>query len=71
MEAKKIKIRRIFLVLFFIAMSVNSFAQNYRVSEFKIEGIKRIKKDFVEKITSVEPGGVLDSIQIEADIKLL
>ncbi|GGI56665.1 hypothetical protein GCM10011444_09740 [Winogradskyella haliclonae] len=48
-----------------------SQAQESRVVDVKVQGNKKLKSSFVKKIALVKPGVLLDSIQLEEDVKLL
>ena len=61
-------IKNVFLgcILFFSAILI---AQENRVDLLTINGNKKIKTGFIEKIIKVKSGAVLDSTIIEEDIK--
>ncbi|WP_296383329.1 POTRA domain-containing protein [Winogradskyella sp.] len=46
-------------------------AQNYKIADLKVQGNKKLKTSFVQKISNIKPGVKLDSTVIEEDIKLL
>ncbi|SHG64469.1 POTRA domain-containing protein [Winogradskyella jejuensis] len=48
-----------------------SLAQENTVVDVKVQGNKKLKSSFVKKIALVKVGAVLDSVQLEEDIKLL
>ncbi len=54
---------------FFFQFIVQS--QDHLVADLKIQGNKKLKSSFVKKISSIKSGAVLDSLQIEEDIKRL
>ena len=56
------------LCLLFFSFSV---AQENTVVDVKVQGNKKLKSSFVKKIALVKVGAVLDSVQLEEDIKLL
>ncbi|WP_299113496.1 outer membrane protein assembly factor [uncultured Winogradskyella sp.] len=56
------------LCLFFLSLSQ---AQENKVVDVKVQGNKKLKSSFVKKIALVKPGVMLDSMQLEEDIKLL
>ncbi|GAA4268299.1 POTRA domain-containing protein [Hyunsoonleella aestuarii] len=60
-------------IIFFFLFGIcfNSFSQDYRIADLKIQGNKRLKASFVKKIASINAGDVLDSLVIEEDMKLL
>ena len=58
--------RLIILILLFIVGLTH--AQDKVVYEFHVQGNKKLKTSFVEKISTIEIGKVLDSIAIEKDI---
>lgn len=62
----KIILGLIYLILFPIGLDAQSV-----VSEFKIEGNKKIKSSFIKKISKVKEGIVLDSSFIKEDISRL
>ncbi|WP_233164161.1 BamA/TamA family outer membrane protein [Snuella sedimenti] len=63
---------RIALILLFTGLFLGSMnAQNKMVSEFQIQGNKRLKTVFIKNISDVKAGVVLDSALIAKDIKRL
>lgn len=52
-------------------ISLVGYAQDEIISSFSIEGIKKIKKSFIENIATVAPREPLDSIKIKKDIAFL
>lgn len=62
----------------FISFSILSFllifsvcAQEQKITDFTISGTKKIRKSFIQKITNIEVGKVLDSMILEKDIRAL
>ncbi|RAJ15099.1 POTRA domain-containing protein [Olleya aquimaris] len=57
---------------FFIVFGITfSSTTSQTITDIKIEGNKKLKTSFIEKISKTETGQSLDSIQLEDDIKLL
>ena len=63
----KIKVVLIIVML----CTINGFSQDDVIANFKIEGYKKTKLSFIEKIALVEAGEQLDSVRIEQDIQRL
>jgi len=63
------KIKAVLLIL--ILCTVDSFSQENIITSFKIEGHKKTKLSFIEKIALVEAGEQLDTLRIEQDIQRL
>ena len=59
------------IFLFFIGYTCLCFSQDYKVSDLKVRGNKKLKTSFVKKISRIKAGVKLDSSVIEADIKRL
>lgn len=59
------------IVFFLIVLGLHCYAQDNRVADLKIEGNKKIKSSFINKLVKINEGAVLDSTLIEADIKRL
>jgi outer membrane protein assembly factor BamA len=57
----------IFLAFFF----ASSFAQEKTILNLDIRGVKRLKTSFVKSILDTKKGGVLDSIQLQKDVRIL
>ena len=55
--------------ILFSLLFTTAFSQN--VSNFKIEGNKKLKTSFINKVSRLSEQSVLDSTLIEEDIKLL
>lgn len=62
--------RQIVLILLLFT-SLLHFGQDKIISEIVIQGNQKTKTKAIERLTSVRKGDVLDSIQIEKDIRLL
>lgn len=62
--------KRIFLSIFLFLM-LQLYAQENRVSSFKITGNKKIKTSYLQKILATEIGVILDSVSIKQDILFL
>lgn len=60
--------RIVFLIIFTTSFA---FGQNKMVSEIRIQGNKKTKTSAITRLTTIEQGKVLDSIQIEKDIRRL
>ncbi|MBN4070045.1 outer membrane protein assembly factor [Olleya sp. AH-315-F22] len=60
----------LFLILF-VFFVPKLIAQEQIVENFKVQGNKKTKTAFIEKISSIKSGVILDSLQIEEDIKRL
>ncbi|MDN3666274.1 outer membrane protein assembly factor [Algibacter miyuki] len=56
------------LLIFLLIIGFEGFAQSNKISEFKIEGAKKLKESFVKKIALIEVGDALDSLVIAQDI---
>ncbi|OBX26795.1 hypothetical protein LX77_02313 [Gelidibacter algens] len=57
-----------------LAVFIFSFqmsAQQPKVADLKVQGIKKLKSSFVQKVSKIRSGEVLDSIMIEQDIRRL
>lgn len=63
--------KRIVLLIVLGMFSFNLLAQELIVADLKVQGNKKLKSSFVKKIAIIKAGAVLDSTQIEEDIKLL
>ncbi|OUS03554.1 outer membrane protein assembly factor [Flavobacteriales bacterium 33_180_T64] len=59
------------LIVLLILFSAIANAQEYTVADLKVQGNKKLKSSFVKKISNIKAGVKLDSMVIEADIKLL
>lgn len=59
------------LVFFIFFTTCVAFGQNKVVSEIRIQGNKKTRTSAITKLTNIEQGKTLDSLQIEADIKRL
>ncbi len=62
--------RIVTLLIFMSLFSVTLNAQN-TISEFNIEGNKKTKTSFLKRLALVKSNSILDSVQIEADIRRL
>lgn len=60
-----------FIKAFLFFITIQSFSQELIVADLKVQGNKRLKTSFVKKISKIRTNVVLDSVLIEADIKLL
>lgn len=60
--------RIVFLIIFTTSFA---FGQNKMVSEIRIQGNKKTKTSAITRLTTIKQGKVLDSIQIEKDIRRL
>ena len=60
-------------LLFILSLVIThtNYGQDQLVGDLKIQGNKRLKTSFINKVTKVKPGAVLDSLLIEEDIKRL
>jgi outer membrane protein assembly factor BamA len=65
-----VRFKNIFLFLF-ISFSLQLFSQEKIIADVKIEGIKKTKDSFIQKLLLTKKGNVLDSLTIEKDITLL
>ena len=61
----------ILVVLLSIMAHISAFSQEDTIANFEIEGYKKTKRSFIEKIALVDAGQVLDSVKIEEDIQRL
>ena len=61
--------KKFYLFFVFVITFVSITAQT--ITDFKIEGNKKLKTSFIEKISKTKIGQTLDSTQLEDDIKLL
>lgn len=59
---------RLFILLLFLGSQYLSFGQNVLVEEFKIQGNKKLKTSFINKVTLLKAGVTLDSLIIENDM---
>lgn len=59
------------IIYAFLLISLFSHSQEAVVLDLKIQGNKKLKSSFVKKIASIKVGSLLDSVQIEKDIKTL
>ena len=59
----------IILILAFVPLSMQG--QNYKVFDVAVKGNKKLKTSFVQRISTIKKGAILDSIVIENDIKRL
>jgi outer membrane protein assembly factor BamA len=59
---------RLFILLLFLGSHYFSFGQNVLVEEFKIQGNKKLKTSFINKVTLLKAGAILDSLVIENDM---
>ena len=59
------------LILVSTLFSFQMIAQEAIVKELKIQGNKKLKSSFINKIATVKSGAVLDSVAIENDIRRL
>tara|TARA_R100001377_G_C3185543_1_gene108390 strand:- start:547 stop:1068 length:522 start_codon:yes stop_codon:yes gene_type:complete len=58
-----------FWVLIFIGLfTANIFSQENIVSNFIIQGNKKVKPNFIKKLSTIKPGALLDSLVLEKDI---
>ena len=62
---------RLLLFLLLCCLHCQGFAQENIVADLKIQGNKKIKTSFINKLSSIKSGVVLDSTVIEKDIKRL
>lgn len=62
---------RYIVFFFFLLIQFIVQSQDHLVADLKIQGNKKLKSSFVKKISSIKSGAVLDSLQIEEDIKRL
>ncbi len=60
-------LKKIIIFLLLISSSY-TYAQEYIVSDLKIQGNKKLKESFIKSISIIKSGGVLDSVLIEQDI---
>ena len=58
-------------LLFVLTFFVVTIAQSQNITDLKIQGNKKLKSSFVKKVANAKAGAVLDSIQLDEDIKLL
>ncbi|MGB6268373.1 MAG: POTRA domain-containing protein, partial [Olleya sp.] len=58
-------------LLFFITILSIHTLYSQTISDVKIQGNKKLKSSFIKKVTKAKAGVVLDSMQLEEDIKLL
>ncbi|MCH7524987.1 MAG: outer membrane protein assembly factor [Bacteroidetes bacterium] len=63
--------RSMLLLILFGLFGLKMFAQEQIVADLKVQGNKKTKTSFIKKISSIKAGVVLDSLQIEEDIKRL
>ncbi|MFD2726960.1 POTRA domain-containing protein [Hyunsoonleella rubra] len=56
---------------FLLGVSFCLKAQNALVADVKVQGNEKLKTSFIKKVASIKAGDVLDSLRIDADIKLL
>lgn len=59
----------VFFLFLFIPFNIQS--QDYIVANLKVQGNKKLKTSFVERISTIKSGVALDSLQIEKDLKRL
>ena len=57
-----------YLILVLVFFANQSYGQEARVLDLKVQGNKRLKTSFVRLISELKPGAVLDSAIIEQDI---
>lgn len=57
-----------YLILVLVFFASQSYGQEARVLDVKVQGNKRLKASFVRLISELKPGAVLDSAIIEQDI---
>lgn len=57
-----------FLFFILLVIGFNSFSQDYRVADLKIQGNKKLKTAFIKSISSIKSGVALDSSIIQQDI---
>lgn len=69
-ELKKMKIRILSICFLWLLFSF-SYSQKRLISNFNIEGNKKLKTSIINTIAQVSSGAVLDSLSIEEDIKQL
>ncbi|MCO4821497.1 MAG: outer membrane protein assembly factor [Flavobacteriaceae bacterium] len=50
-------------------MGMSLFGQDIKVDKLTIQGNKKLKSSFLEKISAIKPGVKLDSVVLETDIK--
>ncbi|TPN87253.1 FtsQ-type POTRA domain-containing protein [Aquimarina algicola] len=60
-----------FVILSISIFSISSYSQEKNISTIRIQGNKKTKTSALQKLTSLKEGNVLDSLQIEEDIKRL
>ncbi|MCF6296201.1 MAG: outer membrane protein assembly factor [Flavobacteriaceae bacterium] len=60
---------RLVVYFVFFCFQIQGLAQNNIVADLKVQGNKRLKTSFVKKISKAKAGVILDSLQIEEDIK--
>ena len=59
------------ILILLLLTNIGMFSQENIVLDFKIKGNKKLKTNFIKKITKIETGSKLDSIVLEEDIKRL
>ena len=57
--------------LFLLSLLATIVMHSQNITDVKIQGNKKLKSSFVKKIAIAKAGAVLDSMQLEEDIKLL
>ncbi len=63
--------RAILLLILFGLFGLELIAQEQIVADLKVQGNKKLKTSFVKRLSNVKTGVILDSLQIEEDIKRL
>lgn len=62
---------KVFFTILILFSLTGSYAQEYIVSDVKVQGTKRTKSSFIKKIVKVKPESVLDSTALEEDVARL
>jgi len=62
---------RYILLFFFLIVQYHVQSQDRIVSDLKVQGNKKLRASFVKKLSVIKPGVLLDSLQIQKDIKRL
>ncbi len=62
---------RLTICFVLFCFQIQGFAQSNIVADLKVQGNKKLKSSFVKKLSIIKSGVVLDSLQIEEDIKRL
>lgn len=58
-------------LLFVITFLGVTITHSQNITDLKVQGNKKLKSSFVKKVANAKAGAVLDSIQLDEDIKLL